>query len=246
MQPTEPSLGETSFKFTFSSIESQLKFALDCGYRFIPCADYVSKKNKLSGLTIVSRVDVDFSLRKAKQLAMVFNSLGIKSSFFIRLHAKEYNPFGFEEYRILKFIRDSGHEIGCHSEVIDQSVIWNEDPEACLKRDIQFIETLLSIKVLGVASHGGLTGLNNLDFWNKRKPKDFGLLYEAYDKESEFNLFYESLYISDSNWIDWKCYKKGNLVSGDTRSLGEHLKDKPSLIYLLTHPDTFYTEHFYE
>ena len=31
-----------------------------------------------------------------------------------------------KNYRILKSIRDSGHEIGYHSEIVDQAAIWDE------------------------------------------------------------------------------------------------------------------------
>ena len=48
---------------------------------------------------------------------------------------------------------------------------------------------MFDFKVKGVASHGGLTGYNNLDFWQTRLPGDFGLLYEAYDETENFNLF---------------------------------------------------------
>lgn len=99
---------------------------------------------------------------------------------------------------------------------------------------------------MGVASHGGQTGLNNLDFWCDRHAKEFGLLYEAYEKSGEFALFDNSFYISDSEWVRWKCYDHGTLVKGDNRTLGEHLLDKHKLIYLLTHPDTYYERHIYE
>ena len=52
----------------------------------------------------------------------------------------------------------------------------------------------------------------------KRKPKEFNLIYEGYDSEPEFNLFNEAFYISDSEWTQWKCYNKGVLVKGDNRS----------------------------
>ena len=59
--------------------------------------------------------------------------------------------------------------------------------------------------------------------------------FEAYDESPSFNLFKNSFYVSDSEWTRWKCYKKGNLVDGDHRSLSEHLVDKHPLIYLLIH-----------
>lgn len=234
------------FEFTFDSIEAQYKFALDSGYNFITCYDYTKIKEDLQELTVVNRVDIDLSIKKADRILEIFDRLGVKASFFVRLHAPEYNPFSFENYRILKAIRDSGHEIGYHSEIIDQSAIWDEDAEDCLRRDIDVLNRMLDIKIQGVASHGGMTGLNNLDFWKNRTPNEFKLAYEAYDESPDFNLFNNSFYISDSEWTQWKCYAKGNLLKGDRRSFGEHIKDKHQLIYLLIHSDTYFDNHFYE
>jgi len=236
------------FKFTFNHLKSYFQTVKENGYEIITCKEYVDFKqhNNAQIKVLVNRVDIDVSCKKAKRLAQIFNELEIKATFFVRLHAVEYNPFDFENYNCLKFIKDTGHEIGYHSEVIDQSVIWEESEEECLKRDIQVLNTMLNIKVDGVASHGGFTGLNNLDFWQNRLPSDFGLLYEAYDQQPEFNLFQESLYISDSEWTKWKCYDKGKLVDGDARTLGEHAQDGHPIIYSLIHPETYYDEHFYE
>lgn len=236
----------SDFGFTFSNIESQYSAALDAGYQFITCLEYAQRKGDLPDLTIVNRVDIDLSVKKAERLRDIYDRLGIKASFFVRLHATEYNPFSFEGYRILKAIRDSGHEIGYHSEIVDQAAIWNEDAADCLRRDLAVLNHMLGISVQGVASHGGMTGLNNLDFWKARDPEEFGLIYEAYDKEHTFNLFQEAFYISDSEWTRWKCYDRGQLLSGDHRSLGEHLRDRHELIYLLIHSDTYFDRHFYE
>ena len=235
-----------NFEFSFSEIETQFKIALDRGYAIMTCADYVKRKAALPSLTIVNRIDIDFSVKKAERLCKIFDRLNIKGSFFIRLHAPEYNPFSFENYRILKTIRDSGHEIGYHSEVIDQADIWNEDASDCLRRDIDVINRMLGIEIQGVASHGGRTGLNNLDFWKERSASQFGLKYEAYDQAANFNLFGTSLYISDSEWTRWKCYQDGSLLQGDHRSLAEHVEGLPPLIYLLIHSDTYFDRHCYE
>ncbi len=116
----------------------------------------------------------------------------------------------------------------------------------CFKRDIEVINRMFNMKIRGVASHGGMTGLNNLDFWKEKKASDFGLLYEAYDHQPEFNLFQEAFYVSDSEWTRWKCYNKGKLVEGDRRTFAEHAKDGHSLINILIHPDTYFDDHFYE
>jgi hypothetical protein len=235
------------FQFTFAIIREYFQAVLKSRYEVITCEEYIPAKARgLAPKTLVNRVDIDLSCKKAKRLAMMFNDLKIKATFFVRLHADEYNPFSFENYRCLKYIRDTGHEIGYHSEIVDASVIWNESAEDCLRRDVATLNTMLGIQVQGVASHGGMTGLNNLDFWRDKKATDFGLLYEAYDKQPAFNLFQESRYVSDSNWTFWKSYENGIVRENDRRTLAEHCKEGPPLIYSLIHPDTYYDEHFYE
>lgn len=236
-----------SFTFTFNYIKQQYIDALNEGYSVIRCIDYIDyKATNQSHKILVNRVDIDLSVKKTEQLITIFKELGIKATFFLRLHAPEYNPFSFENYRIIKTLIDEGHELGYHSEVIDQAAIWNEDAAACLLRDIEVMNAMFNIKIKSVASHGGMTGLNNLDFWKNKKAADFGLLYEAYDKEPAFNLFQESFYVSDSEWTQWKCYNKGVLQKDDRRSLSDHAKDGHRILNLLIHPDTYFNRHFYE
>lgn len=235
-------------KFTFDFIEKEYRALITAGYSFLTCEEYFNQKGKpeIIGKTVVNRIDIDLSIRKTEHLIDIFNKLNIKGTFFLRLHAPEYNPLAFDAYRIIRKLIDSGHELGYHSEIIDQAAIWGEDPERCLLRDIRTMEEAFELKIKGVASHGGMTGLNNLDFWKTKKAVDYGLLYEAYDKEPGFNLFQEAFYISDSEWNRWKCYDKGKLVTGDNRTPSEHIADKHELIHLLIHPDTYYDRHIYE
>jgi len=237
----------SNFHFTFQNLKRQLADVLENGYQCTTCAGYVElKRIGLPPLTWVNRVDIDVSVPKAGRLAGIFDELGVKGTFFVRLHANEYNPFSFENYKVLKAIRDAGHELGYHSEVIDQATIWDEDALACLRRDVDVLERMFDIKVVGVASHGGMTGLNNLDFWNGKKPSDLGFAYEGYDEEEEFGLFNNCYYVSDSEWTRWKCYNNGQLVGGDRRSIGEHAADKHPLLHTLIHPETYFDAHFYE
>ncbi len=234
------------FHFTFATLEAQLRSALDVGYEFMTCNEYLDRRDTLPDLAIVNRIDIDLSVKKADRLREIFGRLGIKGSFFVRLHAPEYNPFDFENYRVLKAIRDDGHEIGYHSEIVDQAAIWGEDTADCLRRDIDVLNRMLDIEIKGAASHGGMTGLNNLNFWKGRSAKEFGLRYEAYNEGEEFGLFNKSFYISDSEWVRWKCYDNGVRRDSDHRTFGEHIKDLRPLIYFLVHSDTFFDRHFYE
>lgn len=241
---TTPSTG---FRFTFANLEREFAAVLAEGYRAVTCREYVAEK--AAGLVdrlLVNRVDIDLSVKKARRLAEIFDRLGIRGTFFVRLHAPEYNPFSFENYRCLRFIRDGGHEIGYHSEVVDQAAIWGEDAADNLRRDLDVLARMLDTEIVGAASHGGMTGLNNLDFWKTHRPGDFGLLYEAYDREPAFDLFHTSRYVSDSNWTYWKSYDAGTVRSEDRRSPAEHARDGVPVLYSLIHPDTYFDRHFYE
>jgi len=238
----------TRIEFTHTYLKNELVALKNASYQFITCEEFVKRKQNstLDLMTIVLRVDIDLSVKKTERLVDIFNELQIKGSFFLRLHAPEYNPFSFENYRIIKNLIQSGHELGYHSEVIDQAHIWNEDAEQCLLRDINVINRIFGIAIKGVASHGGMTGLNNLDFWIDRKPGQYGLLYEGYDKEPAYNIFQEAFYISDSEWTRWKCYNKGHRIEMDHRSPSQHIADNHPLINLLIHPDSYYNNNFYD
>lgn len=234
--------------FTYKKLETHYRDALAAGYSVVTCKQYVEMDRSLRGRSkiLINRIDVDFSLRKCRRILDIFGELEIKGTFFIRLHADEYNPFSYENYRILKLISEAGHEIGLHSEVIDESNIWGEPAIDCLMRDLAVLKEITRDNIFGVASHGGNTGFNNLDFWKDRSASEFGLLYEAYDKSESFGAFHESLYISDSDWTQWKSFRNGLKQESDKRNLSEHVNEGEKLIYLLIHPDTFYESHFYE
>ena len=74
------------FNFTFESIQKQYEFAIKENYEFITCYDYASdhlvKGKKQKRKTIINRVDIDFSVKKAEKIGQMFNQLGIKGSFF--------------------------------------------------------------------------------------------------------------------------------------------------------------------
>lgn len=234
--------------FTFDYIDGQYQAALKAGYTVVNCRQYVQLRadGRVPERTLINRIDIDVSVKKAGRLGDIYRRLEIPATFFLRLHAREYNPFDFENYRVLRDLLVDGHELGYHSEIVDQAAIWEEDAENCLRRDLAVMEGMFGQPIIGVASHGGMTGLNNLDFWRWRSAEEFGLLYEAYEESGRFNLFARSLYVTDSEWTRWKAYRDGKRLEGDERSLEEHLADAPSLVYLLIHPETYFDRHVYE
>jgi hypothetical protein len=230
--------------FTFKHYKEIFQIAINQGYKVVTCIDYfLNYQEYINDKILINRVDIDLSCIMAKKACEIFNELKIVSSFFVRLHAKEYNPFSFENYLCLEYIKDTGHEIGLHSEVIDCSKIWDEPPGYCLRKDLKILNTIFNFSdcINGVASHGGITGYNNLDFWKDSKPSQYELCYEAYDP-----ILFNNFYTSDSLITKWKCYDKGVEIVGNNKCICEHLKDNHRVIYCVTHPSQYYERHVYE
>lgn len=230
--------------YTLNHYEETLQKAKDLGYKFVSCNEYfINHKiyEKENQKIFINRVDVDISCKKAKRVSDIFEKLNIHGTFFIRLHSDEYNPFSFENYLIIKEIIKR-NEIGLHSEIIDCSKIWSEeDIKEVLFRDLSVFEEMFNFQANGVASHGGLTGYNNLDFWKENKAKDCDLYYEAYDE-----IFFKNFYISLLLLTGWKCYDNGQLQVGNNKCLCKHLDDNHRVIYCNIHPIKLYERHIYE
>lgn len=231
--------------FTWDHYKDIFKTALENDYKFVTCVDYVLNHEKYENEKIfINRVDVDLSCKKAKIAAEIFKELNINASFFIRLHA-DYNPFSFENYECLRFIRNNNNEIGLHSEIMDCEGIWNELSEVCLIRDLKVLSNMLNVGINGVASHRGYTKFNNLDFWKESfrnsSVEYYALLYEAYD-----SILFNNFFMSDSQITKWKCYNNGRLIEGNEDCACKNIKRGHRVIYCLTHPCQYYYNHPYE
>ena len=215
--------------FSFRHLEEIFKTAIEHEYFIIPCYQYPIYKDAPFKL-LINRVDIDFDCPGAMKIAKMFNRLEIKGTFFIRLHAEEYNPFSIKNHECLKYIKNTGHEIGLHTEMLDFRS--ESSPELLLHLDIEVLNKMFGIQIVGSSSHRGER--SNLDFWKDNNPASFGLEYEAYG-----DMFEDSVYVADSLYICWKCYRNGILDEGDHRCLCEHIKDGNKLLYTLIHPVTY-------
>ena len=153
---------------------------------------------------LIMRHDLDYpEMKKALSCAEIENRLGIKATYFVRVHSDDYNPFGFKTYHGLRQILDMGHEIGLHYENLDFCHVTGEDPARVIAKEKELLELILDTKVKGIAGHGDWSGIVNWDFWKDHHYRDFGFEYDAY----EGKFMNSMLYIDDSlrRWKEDKC-----------------------------------------
>ncbi|QIW09662.1 hypothetical protein [Francisella sp. LA112445] len=229
--------------FTFDYYKKIFQTALDSDYQVITLKEFFSEEYDKNKKIVVNRIDVDVKIDRLKTIYKIFKELNLKASVYVRLHAPNYNLLSIGNIKIMQELISIGCEIGLHTELEDIGGYCNINKVKLLKQEIKLFETLFDIKVYGTASHGDMTHYNNLDFWKTHSYSDFGLLYEAYDKQ----LWNNCRYVSDSEWTRWKAYENGRLLGNDRRTPSEHIiEDKPKVLHILTHPESWYEGYIYE
>ncbi len=174
--------------FAIEHYRGLIRTALDQGYRFATFSEHEQVPAKR---LFLMRHDIDLSVDLAVNFARIEAELGIRATYFVRVHARHYNPFEYHTYRKLREIEALGHEMGLHYEPGFADAV-GEDPASLVRREKAIVEALLGHPVAAAAAHlpsksGKTVTEQNL--------ASFGLRYEAYTPR-----FLEGFkYLSDSN-----------------------------------------------
>ena len=229
--------------FTFNNYNEIFKKALDDGYHIITLKEFFCGDYDINQHILVNRIDVDFKVERLNTIYEIFKDLGVKASIYLRLHAPAYNLLTFGNIAIIKKLISIGCEIGLHTELEDAAGYCQIERTKLLVQEIKLFEVIFGVKIYGTASHGDMTHFNNLDFWKTHSAEEFQLIYEAYDEK----LWNHCRYVSDSEWTKWKSYENGILLENDRRTPIEHMADdKPKILHLLTHPESWYEGYIHE
>ena len=195
--------------FTLLHYEKTIKSYIDNGYFFGGTKDKpLDKKN------IVMVHDVDHSIEFCKNFSEIEKKCGVKSTYFLRLHAKKYNMLSNSSLREAKSIIDNGHEIGLHYE----PSFCKSDYENHIKKEMSILSDFLNYEISVFNIHEpARTGINIGSILRKSN--------RCYNSE----FFKNFKYISDSS-CRWRegCFS-------------EHV-NKWQNILVLTHPFWWYNE----
>ncbi|PFL57214.1 hypothetical protein COJ27_29885 [Bacillus cereus] len=233
-----------SCTYTFKHYKEILEIGKEQGYSFFTCKDYILRDIQHSNvLSCVLRHDVDLSPERAMNFAEIEHNLGIKSTYFFRVYANEYNLFSYEVLSLLRDLKKMGHEIGYHAEPIDVEKATGIPRMEAFDIGLKAMELALDETIDGIASHNDDTPDNNLEFFRNHSANSLGKLYEAYDNE-KFNLFEKSTYVTDSYQWYWRTFINGNLTQRQD-CVCKHFLEGTRSLYVLTHPHNWYIKHFH-
>jgi hypothetical protein len=183
-----------SASFSLAQYRRILQQALAAGFSFQTFSQYLTAPARK---VILLRHDVDLSLEYAMEMARLENELGVKSTYFVRIHSTRYNLFDRFNFRFLQELLGLGFEIGVHQEVCNFTHNC-EDSLELLKREKLIIETILGREVYGVATHIPKRNHHSL---SPEVIDRIGFKYAP-----DFDVFNrDAVFISDSN-KRWKKY----------------------------------------
>ena len=230
-------------------------------YEFIALGDYVREEDISGRKIMLIRHDIDHDLDTAVKIAKWEAQRGIRSTFCVLHTAWYYGHFENQRYQHSDFllnsiaeIKECGHEINFHNNLIAFSLRTGVDPAVLLESELEFYDQL-GISITGTSTHGDeLCRQLNFRNWELFKDccdekfggprviensvgsqlnrcevgvhemKSFGLEYEAYDIAKD-------VYHTESG---------GNMRLRENtfgrRAFGRREGDGSSVCGILTHP----------
>lgn len=195
-------------EFTYRAYTDLVQLLRDERYEFCSYHD-VEKFKK----TFILRHDVDFTIEKALEMAILENEIGVKSTYFVLLSTDFYNVFSKESFEKLEKIMSLGHEIGLHFDEKRYDIKSVEDMSFHVKKETNILGELLNkeIKVISMHRPSKLVLESDIHFEN---------LINSYS-----SFFFKSVkYLSDSR-MNWREDVYGVIKS-----------NKFNKLHILTHP----------
>jgi hypothetical protein len=155
-------------------------------YRVCTVFEYLSEKPQ--GNVAIVRHDVDRKIKNSLLMAEKEHEMGIRSSYYFRY------PYTFRP-EVITNIRNLGHEIGYHYEVLSKT---NGDYEKAITLFSSELEEFRKIcPVDTICMHGSpFSKYDNRDLWSRYDYHTFGITGEAFLSFEQGNC--ELLYLTDT------------------------------------------------
>ncbi len=162
-------MGSQSRDFTLDKYQ-ELCRVIGEKYRFCTVFEYLSQRP--DGNIIIVRHDVDRRINNSLHMAELEHDLNIRSSYYFR-YPSTFRP------DIITTIRDLGHEIGYHYEVLSKTRGNYENAVSLFASELGEFRKISPINT--ICMHGSpLSKFNNRDLWDRYDYHTYGISGEAF------------------------------------------------------------------
>jgi hypothetical protein len=166
--------------FTYGSYLDLLRYIRGLGRVICPLREVPA-----DGSFVILRHDVDYSVSKAHEMALLERQEGVRSTFMVLLTSPYYNLLQEENRRAIADIADMGHEVGLH---FDYDACAASDEQGRISEFVRFaelIEAELGVTVTSTAQHnpsmtsGRLSVPGYIDAYSARYFTDIAYLSDS-------------------------------------------------------------------
>ena len=132
-------------EFTYKAYEGLVKLIKDEGYEFCGYHNYGESP------CVIMRHDIDLQVKKAYEMSLLEDRLGIKTTYFALLNTDFYNLASNTNSELLKDMIARGHEIGLHFDEARYPDL--ETYEATVEKEAKILSEILEHEVTSVSMH---------------------------------------------------------------------------------------------
>jgi hypothetical protein len=134
--------------FSYRSYVDLLRHIREVGRPVVPL-----REASATGPMVILRHDVDYSVRKAREMAAVEQREGVRATYMVLMTSPYYNLLQIENLRALRDIAAMGHEIGLHYDTDACLAGAGEAQAAEIVSQARFLETAADVVITSVAQH---------------------------------------------------------------------------------------------
>lgn len=134
--------------FTYDAYESLIALLKYNNYEITDYCNWTSHEK-----CVILRHDIDYNIKKALDLAVLENKLGVKSTYFVLITSDSYNVFSATSANMLNEIASLGHGIGLHFDEVRYPGYNLDGLREKIIEESQLLEKAAGIKVSTVSMH---------------------------------------------------------------------------------------------
>jgi hypothetical protein len=162
-------------------MEKLVKSILNNNFKPLTVSDFFVRNIKEKN--VFMRHDVDRRPEKALEMAILENDLNFKSTYYFRTISETYKE------DIILQIKDLGHEIGYHYEVMARNKGQKREAIRMFEKELQDMRQIVPIDT--ICWHGSpLSKWPERNLWDDYQMSDYGVLGDAFLSIDYSNLYY--------------------------------------------------------
>jgi len=137
-------------KFTWDAYKGLIHLLKAEGYTF---TDYKSYKELGDKSCVILRHDIDSSIKKAYEMALLEKELDVCSTYFVLVSSEFYNPSAVVNVNMLQEMHQMGHGIGLHFDEVKYAGKTEEEVKVAAEQERVILQSILNVPITTISMH---------------------------------------------------------------------------------------------